>query len=63
MSRCERKRRYETWEEARKAGLLVSLENPRPGDANAPTPYPCDEVPPRHYHCGHIGGAARVKAP
>lgn len=55
METCRRKVRYEAWEDARVAGLAVSQENPRPKDANAPTPYRCDVIEPAHYHCGHIG--------
>lgn len=38
---CERKRRYETWDDARLAGMAVWRENPRPTDANPALPYVC----------------------
>lgn len=51
---CLRKRRYETWDEANAAALLVWVENPKPDTANPCSPYPCELGGERHYHYGHI---------
>lgn len=50
---CRRKRRYDTWDEAGDAGMLVWVEKPTGRYANPPLPYRCDLIGEPHYHCGH----------
>lgn len=58
---CQRKRRYDTWDEAEAAALLVWRENPSPNHANIYGAYPCDLGGERHYHYGHVDWSSRQR--